>query len=47
MMTGKQEKVREHFVRISFDPVETDAIRLVVEKTWGGEKAHIFAIDVR
>ncbi len=33
--------------RISFEPAEIDAIRLVVEKTWGGEKAHVFGIDVR
>ena len=33
--------------RISFESAEIDAIRLVVEKTWGGEKAHVFGIDVR
>jgi len=33
--------------RLSFELSEIDAIRLVVERTWGGEKAHVFGIDVR
>ncbi len=31
--------------KISFAPVEADGMRLVVEETWGGEKAHVFALD--
>lgn len=34
-------------VKISFDAVETDAVRIVVEKTWGAMEAHIFAFDVK
>ena len=33
------------FRKISFAPVEADAMRLVVTETWGGEKAHVFALD--
>ena len=33
--------------KIAFDPVDADAIRLVVEEAWGGGKAHVFALDVR
>ena len=32
---------------LSFDPVEADALRLVVTETWGGKKAHVFALDAR
>lgn len=31
--------------RVSFAPVEADALRLVVTETWGGEKAHVFGLD--
>ena len=34
------------FRRVSFAPVEADALRLVVTETWGGGKAHVFAFDV-
>ncbi len=34
-------------VKLSFDAVETDAVRIVVEKTWGAMEAHIFAFDVK
>ena len=37
----------KRLVKLSFDPVQTDAVRLVVEKTWGAEKAHVFAFDVK
>ena len=33
------------FRRVSFTPVEADALRLVVTETWGGGKAHVFAFD--
>ena len=33
------------FRRVSFSPVEADALRLVVTETWGGGKAHVFAFD--
>ena len=36
----------KRLVKISFDPVQTDAVRIVVEKTWGAERAHVFAFDV-
>ena len=42
--------VSENFrrlVKLSFDAVETDGVRIVVKKTWGAEKAHIFAFDVK
>ncbi|MCF0174341.1 MAG: FAD-dependent oxidoreductase [Bacteroidaceae bacterium] len=32
--------------RIKFDGVKTDAIRIVIDETWGAPKAHIFAFDV-
>ena len=32
--------------KVSFEPVETKQLRLVVTETWGAEKAHIFAFDV-
>ncbi len=31
--------------RVAFDSVEADALRLVVESTWGGGPAHVFALD--
>ena len=31
--------------KVSFDPVEADALRLVVTSTWGAEKGHVFAFD--
>ena len=34
-------------VKLSFDAVETDGVRIVVDKTWGSDKAHIFAFDVK
>lgn len=34
--------------KIEFDePLEADAVRVVVTSTWGAEKGHIFAFDVR
>lgn len=33
-------------VRVGFEAVQTDAVRIVVDSTWGAEKAHIFAFDV-
>lgn len=33
--------------RIAFEPVDADALRLVVTETWGGGKAHVFALDAR
>ena len=34
-------------VKLDFDAVQTDAVRIVVDKTWGAPKAHIFAFDVK
>ncbi len=34
-------------VKLEFDAVETDGVRIVVDKTWGSAKAHIFAFDVK
>ncbi|MBR0057556.1 MAG: hypothetical protein IJP66_09530, partial [Kiritimatiellae bacterium] len=31
--------------RVAFAPVEADALRLIVESTWGGGPAHVFALD--
>lgn len=31
--------------KVTFEPVETKQLRLVVTETWGAEKAHIFAFD--
>jgi hypothetical protein len=31
--------------KVAFDPVDADALRLVVIEAWGGEKAHVFAFD--
>ena len=33
------------FRKVSFDPVDADGLRLVVDGTWGGETAHVFAFD--
>ena len=33
--------------KVAFSPVEADALRLVVTETWGGEKAHVFALDAK
>lgn len=33
------------FRKVAFAPVAADAMRLVVTEAWGGEKAHIFALD--
>lgn len=33
------------FRKVSFAPVEADALRLVITETWGGGEAHIFAFD--
>ena len=43
-------EVKDNFrrlVKLSFDPIQTDAVRIVVDETWGAEKAHIFAFDVK
>lgn len=40
----------ENFLRlrkVSFAPVKADAARLVVTSTWGDDKAHIFAFDIK
>ena len=42
--------VKDNFrrlVKLSFDAVETDGVRIVVDKTWGADKAHIFGFDVK
>ena len=31
--------------KVAFAPVEADAMRLVVDETWGGGDAHVFALD--
>jgi hypothetical protein len=31
--------------KVTFEPVQTKQLRLVVTETWGAEKAHIFAFD--
>ena len=33
--------------KVSFDPVDADALRLVVTEAWGGGRAHVFAFDAR
>lgn len=52
VLEGKQWKTvyedAENFLRlrkISFPPVKTKALRIVVTSTWGADKAHIFAFD--
>lgn len=42
--------VTENFrrlVKVAFEPVEATEVRVVVDNTWGAEKAHIFAFDVK
>ena len=42
--------VKDNFrrlVKLPFDAVETDGVRIVVDQTWGADKAHIFAFDVK
>ena len=34
-------------VKADFAPVKTKAVRLVVDKVWGADEAHIFAFDVK
>ena len=31
--------------KVSFEPVQASALRLVVEETWGGGQGHVFAFD--
>ena len=33
--------------KVAFDPVDADALRLVVTETWGSGKAHVFAFDAQ
>jgi hypothetical protein len=33
--------------QIRFAPVSADALRIVIDQTWGADKAHIFAFDAR
>lgn len=43
-------EVRDNYrrlVNVRFDAVQTDAVRIVVDSTWGADKAHIFAFDVK
>lgn len=43
-------EVKDNFrrlVKLPINAVQTDAVRIVVDETWGAEKAHIFAFDVR
>lgn len=59
MMTGEYERVCKSFFVVCggelagvcaavIDTIgDANAIRLVVEKTWGGEKEHVFGIDVK
>lgn len=35
------------FRRIAFEPIQANALRLVVESSWGGVKAHVFAFEPR
>ena len=42
--------VKDNFrrlVKLPFNSVETDGVRIVVDQTWGADKAHIFAFDVK
>ncbi len=32
---------------VRFEPVSADALRVVIDQTWGADKAHIFAFDAR
>ncbi len=43
-----EEKDKDNYLRlrkVSFAPVKATKLRVVVTKTWGAEKAHIFAFD--
>ena len=43
-------EVRNNFrrlVKLPIEAVQTDAVRIIVDETWGAEKAHIFAFDVK
>ena len=42
----RQDNNYQRLVRVPLD-IETSALRLVCEKTWGAEKAHLLAWDVR
>jgi hypothetical protein len=42
----RQDNNYQRLVRVPLN-VKTSAVRLVCEKTWGAEKAHVFAWDVR
>ena len=33
--------------KVSFDPVQATSVRVVITETWGAEKAHVFAFDVK
>ena len=33
--------------KVAFNPVDADALRLVVTEAWGGGKAHVFSFDAR
>ena len=51
-LVGKEWKsvyeAKDNYLRlrkVSFEPVETKQLRLVVTETWGAEKAHVFAFD--
>ena len=50
-VSGEWRRVHEdglnmlRFRKVSFDTVDADGLRLVVDGTWGGEKAHVFALD--
>ena len=42
-------EVKDNFrrlVKLSLNDVQTDAVRIVVDETWGAEKAHIFSFEV-
>lgn len=34
-------------VKADFEPVGTKAVRIIVDRTWGADQAHIFAFDVK
>jgi len=36
---------RLRFRKVAFQAVEADALRLVVNESWGGGDAHVFAFD--
>ncbi len=43
---AEQSENFRRLVNVDFDAVQTDAVRIVVDETWGADKAHIFAFDV-